>query len=454
LSPEGRTGFWETYRGPASDPRTIVTHAAFSVHPDLLGIPLAQHSRRAVAMGVDLLLIALVTQAGGLLLGILAAVFLFRVTFKRKDQGAPSLMGTAFRGAVGCFGAVVLLITVIVLWSAVSNRVGDGDRRPRAERVAPVGVQTGPVVGWRGLMGGFGEGIRFRQAEGEEEALAAARSLALRGEEMGLAPDEIREVLMELAPGDAPWRGAVAGWDLFSGRAAQASAPPGESAEEEAPAASTDTVGLEEASPVLPPEIADSLRHLEERLEGESRRRARAERAAVEAGRELEEARRVPGVRAFLRRVADDLGLGFGWAALYFTVFTTWWNGRTPGKRLMRLRVVRLSGEPLNWWDSFERYGGYAAGFATGLLGFAQVYWDPNRQAIHDRIGRTVVIQDGKPRVPGFWDLEGAVPRPGKGSHDSAGGGATGPAGREGVKRAPPPGSSVPPSTPNDASSP
>ena len=27
------------------------------------------------------------------------------------------------------------------------------------------------------------------------------------------------------------------------------------------------------------------------------------------------------------------------------------------------------------------------------LLGFVQLYWDPNRQAIHDRVARTVVIR-------------------------------------------------------------
>jgi hypothetical protein len=250
---------------------------------------------------------------------------------------------------------------------------------------------------------------------------------------MGLAPDEIREVLLELAPREAPWRESVSGWDLglmpAAGDTASASSEEADAPDAEDPSVPADTVGLEEAGLVLSPEIADSLRRLERRLVGEAERRDRAERAAVEMRREMEEARRVPGIRAFLRRVADDLGLGFGWAALYFTVFTTWWNGRTPGKRLMRLRVVRLSGEPLNWWDSFERYGGYAAGFATGLLGFVQVYWDPNRQAIHDRIGRTVVIQDDKPPVPGFWHLEGAkagpprarsdLPGPGAGSPDS-----------------------------------
>ena len=62
---------------------------------------------------------------------------------------------------------------------------------------------------------------------------------------------------------------------------------------------------------------------------------------------------------------------------------------------------------PLNWWLSFERAGGYAAGFATGLLGFAQIFWDPNRQAIHDKVSETIVIQDGKEPVPGPWIGEG-----------------------------------------------
>ncbi|WP_298632787.1 RDD family protein [uncultured Umboniibacter sp.] len=92
----------------------------------------------------------------------------------------------------------------------------------------------------------------------------------------------------------------------------------------------------------------------------------------------------------------EDLGLGFGWAAVYFTLFPVLWKGQTPGKRLLGIRVLALSGNYLNIWDSFGRYGGYGAGFATGLLGFFQVYWDPNRQAIHDKISGTVVIR-GRP---------------------------------------------------------
>jgi len=93
----------------------------------------------------------------------------------------------------------------------------------------------------------------------------------------------------------------------------------------------------------------------------------------------------------------DDLGLGFGWAALYFSVFTAWFRGQTIGKMLLGLRVMKIDGKPISLWESFGRYGGYSAGIATGLLGFLQILWDPNRQAIHDKISETVVLNLRKP---------------------------------------------------------
>ena len=94
----------------------------------------------------------------------------------------------------------------------------------------------------------------------------------------------------------------------------------------------------------------------------------------------------------WLVNLIDELGLSFGWSAFYFSVLTAVWNGQTPGKKLLGIRVVQLDGTPLSVWDSFGRYGGYGAGLATGLMGFFQIYWDPNRQAIHDKISSTIVI--------------------------------------------------------------
>ena len=106
-----------------------------------------------------------------------------------------------------------------------------------------------------------------------------------------------------------------------------------------------------------------------------------------------------PGLLAWGEGILDDIGFGFGWAAAYFTLRLVWWQGQTFGKAALGLRVLRLNGKPLTTWNSFERAGGYAAGLATGLLGFAQIWWDPNRQAIHDKICGTVVI-DTRKQVP------------------------------------------------------
>ena len=107
--------------------------------------------------------------------------------------------------------------------------------------------------------------------------------------------------------------------------------------------------------------------------------------------------------------IIQDLGLGFGWAAVYFTLFSLLWRGQTPGKKLCNTRVVALSGEPLGLLDCFGRYGGYGAGFATGLLGFLQVYWDPNRQAIQDKISATVVIQGDLNQIVNTHTVKEAV---------------------------------------------
>ncbi|CAN5914743.1 hypothetical protein BH11PSE8_BH11PSE8_19620 [soil metagenome] len=96
--------------------------------------------------------------------------------------------------------------------------------------------------------------------------------------------------------------------------------------------------------------------------------------------------------QAELRRWLRGLGVGFGWAAVYFSLLPAWWNGQTVGKRLFSLRVVELTGKPMTVLRCLKRYGGYAAGMATGLLGFAQVFWDSNRQAIQDKTAHTVVI--------------------------------------------------------------
>jgi len=78
---------------------------------------------------------------------------------------------------------------------------------------------------------------------------------------------------------------------------------------------------------------------------------------------------------------------------IYFTVSFYFFNGRTFGKFICRLRVISLYHNHIGLWHCIERSLGY---FASGLefgFGFIQAYWNPNRMALHDKIGETVVIK-------------------------------------------------------------
>ena len=93
-----------------------------------------------------------------------------------------------------------------------------------------------------------------------------------------------------------------------------------------------------------------------------------------------------------LRKWWESTGVGFGWAIVYFSLIPAWLNGQSLGKKLLGLRVVELTGKPLTVRTCFSRYGGYAAGMATGMFGFVQILWDANRQSIQDKVAHTVVL--------------------------------------------------------------
>ena len=127
------------------------------------------------------------------------------------------------------------------------------------------------------------------------------------------------------------------------------------------------------------------------------------------------EAEQDKGLRRTVTNLLDEFGLGLGWSGLYFTFLTGFFRGRTPGKRVMGIRIVRLDGRPLGYWASFERFGGYAASLFTGFEGFLRILWDPNRQGLEDKLAETVVVVDsagtrGQLERVAMWGPTGAPP--------------------------------------------
>ena len=366
----------------ARDPREIVTPDAFSVAPELLGTPLARPWRRALAMLVDLVLIGLLSRAGWFFLGLAIAFLLFR----RALRPAESLIGAGSRWLTyGSLGTLVLAVTLAGGW--VSYRSGDG-----------ASASLGAVE--RFLQAGLGDAgatvtdaIALSRAETELEFREAAASFAEHLGRQGANPEQIRDALEDFASerGETWAREAVdavlAGAEMLE----EPERPAGADSLVHAYAAALQA-GDSARAAALEPEVAELL--AAERLAGQERRIERLRERNARLERQLSEAAEEPSLISMLLGFADEVGIGFGWAGLYFTLFVALWRGRTPGKRLARIRVVRLDAKPIGWWVAFNRFGGYAASIFTGLLGFVEMFWDDNRMALHDRIDSTVVVRE------------------------------------------------------------
>jgi uncharacterized RDD family membrane protein YckC len=74
-----------------------------------------------------------------------------------------------------------------------------------------------------------------------------------------------------------------------------------------------------------------------------------------------------------------------------YSIFFWTLIGQTPGKILMGVRLVQLSGERVTLARAIMRYLGYFVS-AFLLLGYLWMLVDNRRQAWHDKLARTVVI--------------------------------------------------------------
>ncbi len=260
---------------------------ALNVTPDLLGAPLAPHGRRALAMGVDVTVIGLLSATG--MFWIVAGIGALLVQLRRPPPNRPRSRGVLM------WAALALLIVLAV--SHGQRWVEHRDDPPRAESAQ----------------------------DDDDDAVAAAAEAA----------------------------------------ASAASANAAEAA-----------------------------------LQAAQKEQERDAARIHDLEAQLAEARKPRPIqwRDGAMRQLHKLGLRFGWAIAYFSLLPFWWQGQTVGKRLFGLRVVELTGKPLGLMTCFGRYGGYAAGLATGGTGFLQVLWDPNRQAVEDKLAHTVVVDLRGPR--------------------------------------------------------
>ncbi|HEX4008294.1 MAG TPA: RDD family protein [Acidobacteriaceae bacterium] len=87
------------------------------------------------------------------------------------------------------------------------------------------------------------------------------------------------------------------------------------------------------------------------------------------------------------------------WFVVFIAASNYIGNGATIGKKAMGIRAVSLVHHRLSLWHSVERALGYGASALEAFFGFFQYFLDPNRQTVHDRIAKTIVVSERKRKV-------------------------------------------------------
>jgi len=94
--------------------------------------------------------------------------------------------------------------------------------------------------------------------------------------------------------------------------------------------------------------------------------------------------------------------------AAYFIFFEWLWNGQTPGKRLMKLRVIRDDGRPVTLWEAIARnllrICDAVPGFVLPVysIGLIVIFLSPRDQRVGDLFAGTVVIRERTDEAPTF----------------------------------------------------
>ena len=190
------------------DPREIITPDAFSVAPELLGTPLARPWRRGAAMGVDLLLIAIISSVGlsWFLLLLAVTILSVRATL-RSSRGA--LRKGARRAVFGSLSVLALIATIIAgleTFSGFEVRVhpfgGDGGGGLGDVDVAGVSIED--------VVGISTSAAALKSARSHAELAEAATEFGRRLEDIGVEEEDVRDALEEVAGSiEEPWASAA-----------------------------------------------------------------------------------------------------------------------------------------------------------------------------------------------------------------------------------------------------
>lgn len=92
----------------------------------------------------------------------------------------------------------------------------------------------------------------------------------------------------------------------------------------------------------------------------------------------------------------------------YFAFFEWLWSGQTPGKRWMKLRVIREDGRPITFWEASIRnlirtLDMMPAPFYS--IGLIAVFVNGRDQRVGDMVAGTVVVREREAEAPPFAEV-------------------------------------------------
>jgi len=384
--------------------KQYLTPFAFKMDKSLFGLPLASPTKRGVALLIDFALIALLSDVSGVFLALAIAVTIYYLGNKKRAIERGKKKGRKRRAIMRFFAALMLFVILLDTLPPLLKYFGGEETESQVDvdvecksltltqslTLGAITLSTLQTIAdsdcqafdcWKTQLNSVAVNMANISYEGDIKITETQLDDIFNdiGKETELSSNEQEQLIISMHDSYNK---------TYSNLVAEEGGEGGDSGNK------STTKHLELDSKFAQDEKTLSEQNKDVVLEEDKKL------TDVDKHKEEEKSDKpVYSLIEWVKGIIDDLGLGFGWATFYFTAFIALGKGQTIGKKLLGIKVLQLDGTPLSLWDSFERYGGYGAGLATGLLGFIQIYWDPNKQAIHDRISATVVIDVRKARL-------------------------------------------------------
>jgi len=91
----------------------------------------------------------------------------------------------------------------------------------------------------------------------------------------------------------------------------------------------------------------------------------------------------------------------------YFALFEAFWNGKTPGKHVAKIRVIHRSGRAVSFLESLARnlvrYADFLPAFYA--VGVVAIFFSKQNQRLGDMVAGTLVVHDKELETPHWGEM-------------------------------------------------